>query len=79
MYLIIKILYENIKKIAVFSMAFIPDILVYNIFHIELEKIGMWNIVIWLMYAIIICVTIIPINVLLNNHFKFLIGKTSKR
>lgn len=60
-------------------MAFIPDILVYNIFHIELEKIGMWNIVIWLMYAIIICVTIIPINVLLNNHFKFLIGKTSKR
>ena len=39
-------------------MSFVPDILVYNILHINLEKLGTWNIGVWLAYAILICILI---------------------
>lgn len=58
-------------------MVFVPDILVYNILHLKLEELGLWNFLIWIMYAIIICLAIIPINEILNKYFGVFIGKKS--
>ena len=84
------IVFSSINKIGVLSyigknsliyyclvdtMAFIPNIIVFNILNLEMTHMGLWAIPINMVYAVIICLSIVPINELINRKLKFMKGQ----
>lgn len=55
-------------------MAFIPDIIVYNILHLNYIAIGNAILLVWVGYVIVICVSIYPLNELIRKKGKILLG-----
>lgn len=56
-------------------MAFLPDILVYNILHLNYENIGNGIVLVWMGYVAIIYISIYPINEFINKKAKFVLGR----
>lgn len=56
-------------------MVFIPDIIIFNILHINLRNFGDWSVIINIVYTAIVCVSIVPVNELISRKLKFLKGQ----
>lgn len=56
-------------------MDFIPDIIVYNILHLNVIELGNLGIFVMMLYAICICVCIWPISEFINKKMKFILGR----
>lgn len=82
--------FKNVKKVKAISyigknslvyyclidmMAFIPDIVIYNIMHLNYNVIGNAILLVWIGYVIIICISIYPINEFINKKVQVVLGK----
>ena len=56
-------------------MVFIPDILIYNILHFNGKDIRTWSIPISIFYVGVVCLSIVPINELINRKLRFMKGQ----
>ncbi len=56
-------------------MVFIPDIIIFNVLHLNLEKMRLWSIPIYFIYVAIVCLSIVPINELISRKLKFMKGQ----
>ncbi len=56
-------------------MVFIPDIIIFNILHLDIKSTGDWSVLINFIYAIVVCISIVPINELINRKLKFIKGQ----
>ena len=56
-------------------MIFIPDIILYNILHIDASNMGYQSIIINTLYVLILCITIFPISEFINVKIPFIKGK----
>lgn len=57
------------------TMVFIPEFIIYNIINLNVTKIGDWSVVVNIFYAVIVCVSIVPIVELVNRKLPFLKGQ----
>lgn len=54
---------------------FIPDILQYNVFHIDIQVLGNWG-VLWLLFSVVIvCIILYPVSGFINKRLPFILGK----
>ena len=56
-------------------MAFIPDIIFFNVLHINVAKMGNFSIIIYIMYVVIVCLATVPIVELINRKMPFIKGQ----
>ena len=56
-------------------MVFIPEFIIFKIIHLDVTTIGDWSVVVNIIYAAIVCISIVPIVELVNRKLPFLKGQ----
>ena len=56
-------------------MMFLPELLIYNVIHLEISELGELSVVISFGFAFIVCLAIWPMTEIINRKMKFVLGK----
>lgn len=56
-------------------MLIIPEIIIYNIMHLNIKAMGNWSVFVGFVIAAIVCVCIYPISLFINKKMPFVLGK----
>ncbi len=56
-------------------MLIIPEIIIYNIIHLDIKAMGNWSVLVGFAIAVIVCICIYPISIFINKKMTFVLGK----
>ena len=56
-------------------MLIIPEIIIYNIIHLNIKAMGNWSVFVGFAIAAIVCICIYPISLFINKKMPFVLGK----